>query len=123
MGAPGLGYIVFEADGGKGPIAKFHSADVQQKIAAKAGVKLGDAVFFAADKPASAAKLAGAAAHENRRGTGTSWQGSLRILLDRRFPMYEWNEEEKKIDFSPQSILDAESARRRFSRARCQGQR
>src|SRR3984893_333713 len=33
MGAPGLGYIVFEADGGKGPIAKFIPAEVQQKIA------------------------------------------------------------------------------------------
>src|SRR5438105_5506548 len=61
MGAPGLGYIVFEADGGKGPIAKFVPPDVQQRIAAKAGIGAGDAVFFAADKPAGAAKLAGAA--------------------------------------------------------------
>src|SRR5262249_11161295 len=61
MGAPGLGYIVFEADGGKGPIAKFIPADVQERIAAKAGIKAGDAVFFAADKPAAAARLAGAA--------------------------------------------------------------
>src|SRR5213082_717426 len=44
MGAPGLGYIVFEADGGKGPIAKFIPADVQARIAAKAGIKPGDAV-------------------------------------------------------------------------------
>src|SRR5438874_3226582 len=61
MGAPGLGYIVFEADGGKGPIAKFIPADVQERIAGKAGAKAGDAVFFAADKPGPAAKLAGAA--------------------------------------------------------------
>src|SRR3954470_669169 len=65
MGAPGLGYIVFEAQGGsvegKGPIAKFVPADIQAKIVAKAGLKAGDALFFAADKPAAAAKLAGAA--------------------------------------------------------------
>src|SRR5262249_59784847 len=61
MGAPGLGYIVFEAEGGKGPIAKFIPADVQERIAAKAGIKAGDALFFAADKAPAAAKLAGAA--------------------------------------------------------------
>src|SRR4030081_3239206 len=61
IGAPGLGYIVFEADGGKGPIAKFIPAGVQAKIMAKAGVNAGDALFFTADKPGSAAKLAGAA--------------------------------------------------------------
>src|SRR4051794_9389617 len=64
MGAPGLGYIVFEAQGGsvegKGPIAKFIPADIQAKIVAKAGIKRGDAVFFAADKPAGAARLAAA---------------------------------------------------------------
>src|SRR5262249_2757925 len=60
MGAPGLGYVVFEADGGKGPIAKFLPADIQARIMAKAGVGPGDAVFFAADKPAAAARLAAA---------------------------------------------------------------
>jgi aspartyl-tRNA synthetase len=100
MGAPGLGYIVFEADGGKGPIAKFIPADVQARIAAAAGVKAGDAVFFAADKQPAAARLAGAA--RTRIGE------ELRLIKKDRFefcwivdfPMYEWNEEEKKIDFS-----------------------
>src|SRR5438552_9693928 len=54
MGAPGLGYIVFETDEGKGPIAKFVPPEVQAKMMAKAGIKPGDAVFFAADKPDSA---------------------------------------------------------------------
>src|SRR5579871_4857713 len=65
MGAPGLGYIVFEAEGGvlsgRGPIAKFVPRQVQAAIAEKIGAKAGDAVFFAADKPDAAAKLAGAA--------------------------------------------------------------
>src|SRR5262252_6262806 len=38
MGAPGLGYVVFEAEGGKGPIAKFISPDVQARIMAKTGI-------------------------------------------------------------------------------------
>ena len=52
---------MFEADGGKGPIAKFIPAEVQGKIAAAAGAKPGDAVFFAAGREEEAAKLAGAA--------------------------------------------------------------
>src|SRR5438128_5542985 len=45
MGAGGLGYIVFEGDEGKGPIAKFVPADVQQKLRAKSGVGPGDCLF------------------------------------------------------------------------------
>jgi len=100
MGAPGLGYIVFEADGGKGPIAKFVPADVQQKIAANAGIKPGDAVFFAADKPGSAAKLAGAARSKIGEELGLLGKDRFEFCWIVDFPMYEWNEEEKKIDFS-----------------------
>ncbi len=100
MGAPGLGYIVFEADGGKGPIAKFIPADVQQKIAAKAGIKAGDAVFFAADKPQNAAKLAGAARTKIGEELGLLGKDRFEFCWIVDFPMYEWNEEEKKIDFS-----------------------
>jgi aspartyl-tRNA synthetase len=100
MGAPGLGYIVFEADGGKGPIAKFIPADVQQKIAVKSGAKAGDAVFFAADKPANAAKLAGAARAKIGEELGLIKKDRFEFCWIVDFPMYEWNEDEKKIDFS-----------------------
>jgi len=49
-GAPGLGYIVFEGDQAKGPIAKFLDAARLAKLQALAGVGAGDAVFFVADK-------------------------------------------------------------------------
>ncbi|HML13169.1 MAG TPA: aspartate--tRNA ligase [Xanthobacteraceae bacterium] len=100
MGAPGLGYIVFEADGGKGPIAKFIPAEVQARIAAKAGIKAGDAVFFAADKPAAAARLAGAARTRLGEELGLIKKDRFEFCWIVDFPMYEWNEEEKKIDFS-----------------------
>jgi aspartyl-tRNA synthetase len=100
MGAGGLGYIVFEADGGKGPIAKFIPADVQNRIAAKAGIKAGDAVFFAADKPAGAARLAGAARTRIGEELGLVRKDRFEFCWIVDFPMYEWNEEEKKIDFS-----------------------
>ena len=100
MGAPGLGYIVFEADGGKGAIAKFIPADVQASIMAKAGVKVGDVVFFAADKPAAAAKLAGAARTRIGEELGLIARDRFEFCWIVDFPMYEWNEEEKRIDFS-----------------------
>ena len=104
MGAPGLGYIVFEDEGGaltgKGPIAKFIPAGVQRKIAEKAGAKAGDAVFFAADKEAAANRLAGAARVKigDELGLGDKNKFEFCWIVD--FPMYEWSEEEKKIDFS-----------------------
>jgi aspartyl-tRNA synthetase len=100
MGAPGLGYIVFEADGGKGPIAKFIPADVQAKIMAKAGIKAGDAVFFSAGKPDAAAKLAGAVRSKLGNELGLIDKNRFEFCWIVDFPMYEWNEEERKIDFS-----------------------
>jgi aspartyl-tRNA synthetase len=100
MGAPGLGYIVFDADGGKGPIAKFVPPDVQAKIMAKAGVGAGDVVFFAAGKPAAAARLAGAARTRIGEELGLVAKDRFEFCWIVDFPMYEWNEEEKKIDFS-----------------------
>ena len=98
-GAPGLGYIVFEADGGKGPIAKFLPAAAQDELKKLTGAEAGDAVFFVCDKEAPAAKLAGYA----RTKIGTELElidkNAYRFCWIVDFPMYEYNEELKKIDF------------------------
>ncbi|QAY96108.1 aspartate--tRNA ligase [Methylovirgula ligni] len=103
-GAPGLGYVVFEgAEGtlsGKGPIAKFLPAEVQQAIAAKAGISAGDAVFFVCDQEAKAAKLAGAARLKIGNELDLSKKDVFEFCWIVDFPMYEWNDEDKKIDFS-----------------------
>ena len=104
-GGPGLGYIVFEDEGGKlagkGPIAKFVPDAAQAMLIAKTGMKAGDAVFFSADaKPARAAGLAGLARTRLGRELGLIAEGEFRFCWIVDFPMYEWNEEEKKIDFS-----------------------
>jgi len=116
-GAPGLGYVIFEEENGalagKGPIAKFIPAEAQAAIAAKAGVKAGDAVFFSAGEETAAAKLAGAARIRIGDELGLSKTGVFEFCWIVDFPMYEWNEDEKKIDFShnpfsmPQGGLDA----------------
>jgi len=113
-GAPGLGYIVFEGETAKGPIAKFLDADRLAKLKQLAGVGAGDAVFFVADKkPLAAAKLAGAA----RRKLGEELElipaGEFRFCWIVDFPMYELDEDTGKIDFShnpfsmPQGGLEA----------------
>ncbi|MDJ1157147.1 aspartate--tRNA ligase [Chelatococcus sp. SYSU_G07232] len=103
-GAPGLGYIVFEEEGGalagRGPIAKFIPADVQAAIAAKAGVKAGDAVFFSAGEEAKAAKLAGAARIRIGDELALGDRERFEFCWVTDFPAYEWNEEEERIDFS-----------------------
>jgi aspartyl-tRNA synthetase len=104
-GAPGLGYIVFEEEGcklvGKGPIAKFVPDAAQAVLAAKAGLKAGDALFFSADaKVERAAALAGLARTRLGRDLGLLSKNEFRFCWVVDFPMYEWNEEEKKIDFS-----------------------
>ena len=65
-----------------------------------AGVGAGDAVFFAAGKPAAAAKLAGAARTKIGEELGLIAKDRFEFCWIVDFPMYEWNEEEKKIDFS-----------------------
>jgi aspartyl-tRNA synthetase len=103
-GAPGLGYIIFDAErdgvAGKGPIAKFLSSEAQRALIDKAGLKAGDAVFFSAGKEAQAAKLAGAARIRLGAELGVTRQGVFEFCWIVDFPMYEWNEDDKKIDFS-----------------------
>ncbi len=105
MNAPGLGYIVFENDAGKlagkGPIAKFIPPAALEALAAEAHVGAGDALFFSADaKPERAASLAGAARLRIGRELGLTKEGRFEFCWIVDFPMYEWSEEEKKIDFS-----------------------
>ncbi len=103
-GAPGLGYVIFDQEGGsligKGPIAKFIPAETLAAIAAKAGVKAGDALFFSAGEEAAAAKLAGMARVKIGTELGLSKTDVFEFCWIVDFPMYEWNEDDKKIDFS-----------------------
>ncbi len=117
-GAAGLGYVVLEADAagavvGKGPIAKFIPADVLGRICAAAKVGPGDAVFFAADTEAKAARLAGLARTRIGRELKLVDEDRFELCWIVDFPMYEWNEDDKKVDFShnpfsmPQGGLEA----------------
>jgi aspartyl-tRNA synthetase len=103
-GAAGLGYILLEEEAGrlvaKGPIAKFIPAEVQVLIAACAGTKAGDAIFFSAGVEAKAAKLAGQARIRLGDELGLIDKNRFDFCWITDFPMFEWSEDEKKIDFS-----------------------
>lgn len=83
-----------------GPIAKFIPPKAQALIAAKAGAGAGDAVFFSAGNEDKAASLAGKARVRigDELGLGNKDQFAFCWIVD--FPQYEWNDDEKKIDFS-----------------------
>jgi aspartyl-tRNA synthetase len=98
---------------GKGPISKFLPKAAKQALIDKAGLAAGDAVFFACDKEAKAAKLAGLARVRIGAELKISRTDGFELCWIVDFPMYEWNEDEKKIDFShnpfsmPQGGLEA----------------
>ena len=116
-GAPGLGYIVFAEGAAKGPIAKFLDPPRLDRLKALAGLSDGDAVFFVCDKKPAAAKLAGAARTRIAQELGLIAANEFRFCWIVDFPMYEFNEETKRVDFShnpfsmPQGGLEALTTR------------
>ncbi len=113
QGAPGLGYIIFTKEQAKGPIAKFLNEERLNQLKQLSGCKEGDAVFFVCNQKPAAEKLAGFA--RTRLGEELELIDKNRFefcwVVD--FPMFEYNEDEKKVDFShnpfsmPQGGLDA----------------
>jgi aspartyl-tRNA synthetase len=99
-GAGGLGYITFDADGPKGPIAKNLEADRAEAIRVACGLNPGDAVFFAAGKKDEAPKFSGLVRTRLGQELGLIAAGDFRFCWVTDFPMYEYDEEAKKIDFS-----------------------
>lgn len=104
-GAPGLGYVLFEEGGGKGPIAKFIPEAAQNKIREIAGCEDGDAIFFICNAELPAAKFAGAARDaicdalpEGHKAAREQNVYKFAWIVD--FPMYEFDETAQKIDFS-----------------------
>ncbi len=99
-GAGGLGYIVYEADGPKGPIARNLEAGRAEAIRVACGLKAGDAVFFVAGNLDMAPKFAGVVRTRLAEELDLSEKNAFRFCWITDFPMYELNEETKQIDFS-----------------------
>jgi aspartyl-tRNA synthetase len=101
-GIPGLAYIFWREgeEGGAGPVAKNIGPERTAAIAKQFGLKVGDAVFFVAGAPATFYKFAGEARNRVGRELKLTDENQFKFCWIVDFPMYEWSEEEKKIDFS-----------------------
>lgn len=117
LGAKGLAYITFDNDGtAKGPIAKFLDSERLEKLKTLAKLNAGDSVFFTCEKELEAAKLAGKVRVRLGEQLSLIEQNIYKFCWIVDFPFYEWNEDEKKVDFShnpfsmPQGGLEALNA-------------
>lgn len=111
-GFAGLAYINFKGGEGGG-IAKNLGPDRLAQLVSKMGLGPNDGVFFACDKPATAAKLAGLVRMRVGTELGLIQQNAFKFCWIVDFPMYEWDEIEQRVIFShnpfsmPQGEMEA----------------
>ena len=103
-GQPGLAYIFWRTENGAlegaGPVAKNIGPERTEAIRQQLGLDEGDAVFFVLGRPDKMYKFAGQA--RTKVGTELNLVDKDRFelcwIVD--FPFYEWDEEEKRVDFA-----------------------
>ena len=115
-GASGLGYIILESSNGKlegkGPIAKFFSQDAINTLCKKINAISGDAIFFVCDIKKNAEKFSAWARTEIAKNLELIKDNVFEFCWVTDYPMFEYNEIDKKIDFShnpfsmPQTPMD-----------------
>ena len=115
-GASGLGYIILESNNGKlegkGPIAKFFSEDAINTLCRKINAISGDAIFFVCDIKKNAEKFSAWARTEIAKNLELIKDNVFEFCWVTDYPMFEYNEIDKKIDFShnpfsmPQTPMD-----------------
>ena len=112
-GFAGLGYVTRKGGEFGGPIAKNHGTEGMEKLYAELGLGENDGLFFAAGKEKDAAKLAGAARTRVAEELDLIEKDCFKFCWIVDFPMFEWDEDLKKVDFShnpfsmPQGEMEA----------------
>ena len=113
QGAPGLGWLALGEGAARGPIAKFLDADRLARLSQVTGAKSGDCIFFVCDRRGIADPLAGKLRTKLGEELALVEKNAFRFSWITDFPMYEWDEDAKKIVFShnpfsmPQGELEA----------------
>jgi aspartyl-tRNA synthetase len=100
IGSQGLAYLVWNEDAVKGPIAKFLDADSMAKLTLELDAKTGDAAFFVCNDVDRANRIAGEIRVKLGKDLDLVEQNAYRFCWITDFPMFEYNEELKKVDFS-----------------------
>ena len=103
-GGKGLGYIILEKNGnklvGKGPIGKFFSEDAISELVKVCNLKENDAVFFSCDKVKNVEKISGHVRQKLGNELNLIDVNKFEFCWIVDFPMYQYDEKEKKIDFN-----------------------
>ena len=115
LGLPGLGYIFWREgeEGGAGPVAKNIGPERAEAIRKQFDLKVGDAIFFVAGQPSAFYKQAGEARNRVGEELNLTRKDQFACCWIVDFPFYEYNEEEKRVDFAhnpfsmPQGGLEA----------------
>lgn len=113
QGMPGLGYIIWGEDGAKGPLVKFLTENELEQLKTVSHTQQGDAVFFICSEEDQALKWSGAARTEIAEKLDLIEKDAYRFCWIVDFPMFEYNNDTKSIDFShnpfsmPQGGLEA----------------
>jgi aspartyl-tRNA synthetase len=100
IGAKGLGYLVWDTDRIRGPIAKFMSEEELAELAGRGGMEDGDVMFFMCDAPDAAARIASEIRLKLGRDLDIIEKGTFRFCWIVDFPMFERDEETGDIIFS-----------------------
>jgi aspartyl-tRNA synthetase len=112
-GQPGLGYIFWREGQGAGPIANNLGPERVEAIRKQFDLKEGDALFFVAGDPGQFTKFAGLARTKLATDLNLIDEHRFELAWVIDFPMYEWDEENRKVEFShnpfsmPQGGLEA----------------
>ncbi len=112
-GLPGMGYMIFDENEAKGPLAKNIGPERSEAVRAQLGLKAGDAAFFLAGKPADFVAVAAKARVVIGEELELTNKDAFELAWIVDFPMYEWDEEHKKVEFGhnpfsmPQGGLEA----------------
>ena len=103
-GGKGLGYIILEKNGnklvGKGPIGKFFPEDAINELVKVCNLKENDAVFFSCDKVKNVEKISGHVRQKLGNELNLIDVNKFEFCWIVDFPMYQYDEKEKKIDFN-----------------------
>lgn len=100
IGMPGIGYITVEDDMSfKGPIDKFLTDFEREDLIKTADLKVGSVLFFIAHR-SDAPRLAGLIREELGYRLNLIDNNKFEFCIINDFPMYEWNEEDEKYDFT-----------------------
>ncbi len=99
QGLPGMGYMIFDENEVKGPLAKNIGPERAEAVRAQLGMKAGDAAFFLAGKPQEFLAVAAKARVLIGEELGVTDKNRFELAWIVDFPMFEWDEENKKVEF------------------------